>query len=89
MPLGALLALLAVPLVKKVLVALGFGIVTYTGFVTVKGQFDTMITAALGDIGQDVYQILALAGFVDAIGIWMGGLSSVIGLMTLKRLRLL
>lgn len=82
-------AALAGPLAKRVLVALGMGVITYAGWATVQGQISSAVTGALGGIGASVYQVLALAGFVDCIGIWLAAITTAVTLMTVKRLGVL
>jgi hypothetical protein len=74
---------------KKGAAALGVGVITYAGWSAIKGQVATAITNALGAMGGDVYQLLALAGFVDAIGIWLGALTTAVSLLAIKRLGVL
>lgn len=65
--------------------ALGLGMITYAGFSYIKGQVATTITNALGSVGGGAYQIIALAGFVDAVGIWLGALTAAVTLLSYKR----
>jgi hypothetical protein len=87
--LGPFLASVAGPLVRRILAALGFGIITYVGFQVVKDQVQDAITAALTGMPLAVYQILALGGFVDSIGIWLGALTAAVAAMAIKKLGLL
>lgn len=74
---------------KKGVAALGVGVITYAGWEAIKGQVGTAVTNALGGIGGDVYQVLALAGFIDAVGIWLGALTTAVSLLAIKRLGVL
>jgi hypothetical protein len=87
--LGPFLASVAGPLVRRILAALGFGIITYVGFQAVKDQVQDAITSALTGMPLAVYQILALGGFVDSIGIWLGALTAAVAAMAIKKLGLL
>lgn len=74
---------------KKGAVSLGLGFVTYAGFQALKDQLASYVTSAWGQIPGDVYSILALGGFVDAVGIWLGALTTVVALLSLKRMGVL
>lgn len=87
--LATFLALISAPLVKKILVALGFGLISYTGFVTIKSTIDSQITSYLNSLTLPIYQLLGLIGFIDAIGVWLGAFTTVVGVLSLKRFGLL
>ena len=87
MNIASWIASLVGPLVNRVLLSLGFGFISiYASLVYIKGQIDSKMNEYLGQLWPDVYSIAALAGFVDAIGIWLGALTAVITFMGLKRL---
>jgi hypothetical protein len=86
---GTFLAAIAGPIAKLILVTLGFGLVTWIGFMTVHAQIASAIGAALSLIHPDVYKIVALAGFIDFIGIWLGALTTAAILMAAKKLAML
>lgn len=65
--------------------ALGIGTVTYAGFTALKAELSSAITGALGQVGGGAYQIIALAGFIDGIGIWLGAMTAAVTLLTFKR----
>lgn len=83
---GAFLVAIAGSVTKRVVVALGLGLVTYTGFEYMKGQIDDAIDAAFTGLPADTYQIIALAGFVDAIGVWLGALTVVATLVAFGKI---
>lgn len=87
--LAAVLSLLAVPLVKKILIALGFGLISFVGLSTVKATIDTTITSYLNAMSLPIYQLLGLIGFIDAIGVWLGAFSTVVGVMSAKKFGLI
>jgi hypothetical protein len=87
-PLAAFLAGSVAGLVKRAVVALGFGVVVIAGFGMVKADLVALIQSQLGAIPADVFAILALGGVVDAIGIWLGAMTTVLSVATLKRLAL-
>lgn len=72
--------------VKQGAAALGVGAITYTGFAVLRDQVESAVTGALGGMAGDVYSVVALAGFIDAVGIWLGALSVVVVLLSFKRL---
>lgn len=69
--------------------ALGFGLVTYVGWSIIKGQLDAAVADAVGSMSAALYSIMALAGVMDAIGIWLGALSVVVTLLSFRRLAVL
>lgn len=76
------------PIVSRVLAALGLGTVTYAGA-------DSALTGALGaaknafvGMSADILQLLAMAGFFDAMSIMSGGIVSGLSWMVLKRFAL-
>ncbi|ANQ85059.1 hypothetical protein dqs_2021 [Azoarcus olearius] len=74
---------------KKAAVSLGVGFVTFVGFQAVKDQLSNLIQNAWGGLPGDVYAVLALGGFVDGVGIWLGAVTTAISLVTIKRLGVL
>lgn len=61
---------------KKAVASLGMGVIAYVGFTAAKGMIDDGIQAMLSGIPADAYQIIALAGFIDALGVWLGALTA-------------
>lgn len=76
------------PLVRKALVILGVGVVTYTGFQVVLDNFINQIKANMGQLGQYA-DLAALIGFQQSVGIILGAVAARISLMTLKRFQIL
>ena len=76
------------PIFSRVLDSLGIGTVTYAGAVTAfRGAIDTAKTAFPG-MGGEVLQIIAMAGFFDAMAITSGGLVSGLAWLVLKKFAL-
>jgi hypothetical protein len=73
-------------LAKRVMIALGIGFITYTGFTAVRISMESEIDSALGAVWGDVYAVLALGGFIDSIGIWLGTFTTIAALMVVTRL---
>lgn len=86
---GTFLELFVLPLAKRVLVGLGFGIIAFTGATAIFSTLAGLIASSLSGMAADVYAIIALGGFIDAIGIWLGALTTVAGLLSFKKLGLL
>jgi len=74
---------------KKGVAALGVGVITYAGWGAINGRIETAITGSLGGLPGDVYQLLALGGFIDAVGIWLGALAAAVSLLAARRLGVL
>lgn len=73
------------PLVTRILTSLGMGTVTYTGANTaLQSALDQVKTAFTGIMG-DVAQLLAMAGFFDAMSIMSGGIVSGLAWLVLKK----
>lgn len=87
--LAALLVGLAEPILSRILLALGIGIISYTGFTLVLGQLRSAVTNALGGVTGDVLAVLGLAGFGQIIGIIFGGFTARIALQSIKKLGML
>lgn len=75
--------------VKKALAAIGVGAITYAGWSVIKTQISSSISGALGGLAGSVYDVLALAGLVDAIGIWLGAMTAAVTLLSIDKLGLL
>ena len=76
------------PIVSRVLVAMGFGTVTYNGLST---AFDGVVDAAktaVGGLLPTIAQLFALGGFFDHMAITAGGVISGLGYLVLKHFAL-
>jgi hypothetical protein len=82
------LARISWPLITRVLTAAGIGTVTYTGASTALNTALGSVQTALAGIGGDVLQLLAMAGFFEAMSITAGGIVSGLSWMVLKRFAL-
>lgn len=87
--LAPFLMALASAATQKILVALGFGITVFTGFQLLKGQLESAIDSALGNLSGDVFSLICLAGFIDVLGIWLGAWTVVGTLAVTKRIGIL
>lgn len=82
------LARITWPLVTRVLSALGMGTVTYVGADTALKQALQGAKDAFQGIAGEIAQLLAMAGFFDAMAIMSGGIVSGLAWMVLKRMAL-
>lgn len=82
--LGAWIVALGWPLVSRVLVAAGMGTVTYVGLSVAVNAALSSAKSALGGLGADVTQLIAMAGVFDAFGIMAGGIIAGLVFVTLK-----
>lgn len=73
---------------KQGAISLGVGVIAYSGWEAVGSAIETAVSNAFGAVGNDVYQILALAGFIDVVGIWLGCFSIALTLMVVRKLGL-
>jgi len=84
--LGAFLLSAAWPLVKKALVALGIGFLTYEGLGLIATQVIGEIQMLWGMQASDVVQILSLAGIPQSLGIFCGSLTARVSFVVAARL---
>ncbi len=82
------LARISWPLITRVLSAAGIGTVTYMGADSALTTALGSVKTALAGIGGDVLQLLAMAGFFEAMAISAGGLVSGLSWLVLKRFAL-
>lgn len=84
--LAAFFGLIAGPIVKRVLIALGFVFVSYTAVSSFKSYLVSSVQTLVSAIHPVIYDVLALAGFVDMVGIWLGAFTFVLGFMSVKKM---
>ena len=85
MPLAAWLLTLVGPIVKKVLVALGVGVVTYAALNYLGAQIQSAVLSAWAGVGGPILQILSLAGLPECIGITLGAINARIAVLAVSR----
>lgn len=77
------------PIVSRVLSALGIGTITYTG---AEAALTSALQSAKGafnsGVAVEVFQIIAMGGFFEAMSITAGGIVSGLSWMVLKRFAL-
>lgn len=74
------------PLVKKGLAAVGLGWITFEGITGLLDQVRNSVMSGWSSMAPTVYDILALAGFLDAVGIILGAMGTIAGLATMSKL---
>lgn len=87
--LGSFLVALAGPLVRKALISLGFGVVSYAAVATALNSAISAAKTAWGGLGGDTLSLIQMAGVNTAISILCGALVARVGLQVVKRLQLL
>lgn len=85
MPLAAFLMSMVGPLVGRVLLALGFSIVTVGGLDLVMGQLKQQVQLAGLQMGADAFNLFQVGGGGIALGIIMGAINTRIALWVATR----
>ena len=84
--LGAFLAGAAGPLVKKALLAIGLGTVTYAGLQAAFNGAQAAVISNYGLMPAAALQIADLAGVGQTIGIILGALAARVGMVALSHI---
>ena len=71
---------------SRVLVALGVGTVTYVGLSAAVNSALGSAKSAFGQLGAEVFQLVAMAGVFQAMSIMAGGIIAGVSFMALKNL---
>jgi hypothetical protein len=87
--LSAVLSSLAAPIAKKVLAALGMGVVSYAAINAALQGVTSALTSAYGSITGDLAAIISLAGFGQAMGIVLGAMAARLTFAQLNKLQVL
>lgn len=74
------------PLAKKVLVALGIGVLTYSGLSILATQAQNEIVGLWGQVPASMANMAALLGIPQAMGIIIGGIMARVALISAGRL---
>lgn len=78
------LALVA-PLVRRILIALGVGLISYGGLALLATQVRDQVLTNLSGLTGDAYQVVAMSGAFEAVGIMLGALAARAALMAVER----
>lgn len=90
MPLFAALITWVGPIVARVLLALGFSVVTITGMDIAIGQLRATLQSSAGALGADALQLFLIGGGGVAIGLILGAINTRIALwMATKATRII
>lgn len=83
---SAFFAAIAGPLARRVLLSVGIGMVTLSGLGVVQSVVSGAIGAAWSGMSADAYQIVSMAGFVDAVSYWLAAVAAAVAWASLARL---
>ena len=87
---ATLIMALVGPIAKRVLVALGLGVVTFTGVdIALQATLSQAKAAWAGGFAGPVADLVALAGMNTALSILAGALTARVTMLTLKRFAVL
>ncbi|MFM2276400.1 MAG: hypothetical protein RL211_2272 [Pseudomonadota bacterium] len=84
MKLGTWLAALVQPLFAKLLLALGFSVVTITGVDVAVNALRNNLASSVGSLPADLLQLFALGGGNLALGIIMGAVATRLALWQIQ-----
>ncbi len=82
------LASVSWPIVSRVLAALGFGTVTYTGMNAAVTAYLGQMKGLFGGLASEVLNLFAMAGGFEVLSITSGGIVSGMAFMVLKKFAL-
>lgn len=71
---GAFLVALAGPVARRVMIALGLGVISFAGLALVGDQVRDAVVANYGGLSGSVLDLLNLLGAGQALGIVLGGI---------------
>lgn len=89
MTFASLLVSLAGPLVRKALLSLGVGVVTYVGLQSALTAALNASQNAFGGVAAGPAAILAMSGVFTALGIIAGGIVAGVTMIALKRFQII
>ena len=82
------LAKISWPIVSRLFASLGLGTLTYVGAESALDKAFSSSKLSLSGLTSETFQILAMAGFFDAMSILSGGVISGLSWMVMKRFAL-
>ena len=85
MPLAIFLLALVGPLAKKILLALGISAITYTGLMAIFTVLQGQVTSAIGGLSSDFLAMASMTGFVQAVSITLGAVTTRLSMATFTR----
>lgn len=84
LPLAPILTALTVYAAGRILTALGFGFLVYTGITELQDQFYNAINGNIGGLPSSILKIATLYGFIEYAKIVLGAISMRLALKSLK-----
>lgn len=81
----AALAAVAAPITARILIALGFSVVTVTGVTVAVGALKSQLLAVLGTAPAPMLQLLGLAGAWIGLGLIFGAVTFCVAFWTLTK----
>lgn len=85
MSIGSFIGQLAAPLARKAAISLGFSVVTYAGISAAVTGALSASKGSFGGIVGEVSQLVAMAGFFEALSIIAAGITASVTLVALKK----
>lgn len=76
MKIGTWILSLLQPAIAKILLSLGFAIVSIVGLDAILGQLRTSLVSGIGGLSANMFNLFLLAGGGQALGIIMGALAT-------------
>lgn len=76
---------LAGPFIRRILIALGVGVISFAGLTLLANQVRDQVLSNLSGLTGDAYQVIAMSGAFEAVGILLGGLAARAALMAMER----
>lgn len=88
MPVGlaAWLLSMVVPIVQRVMIALGLGTIAYTGLAALASTLTNAVVASWGQMSASMIAIATLGGIPQSVGIILGALSARLAYMAVGRI---
>ncbi|MFY9327487.1 MAG: DUF2523 domain-containing protein [Georgfuchsia sp.] len=80
------LVALAGPVAKRVLIALGIGVVSYAGYSSIVEQIKTLVLNQWGSLTGPMVVFLSIGGIGESLGILLSALATRAALMAAERL---
>jgi len=81
--------MLAGPLIKRILAALGVGTITYTGYTLFLEQVKNAIVNNFTGMAGPAFELAAMMGFQQAVGIMLGALIARMSVTQFKKFGIL
>jgi len=89
LPLAGFLIGLVTPIARKVLVALGIGLVTYVGYSQLIDQVKSHIITQMSGLPAKTMQIITLYGLPESLAIILGAFTTAASISALKKFKVL